>query len=83
MFAARPALLFRKGDLFAACGQTAIRENADFAAASAQLSKREQEETFSHYFKKEHRRNCRQIWTNARQSTRQHIQITLRKNRGR
>ena len=67
--------------LFTACGQTAILENGDLAAALSQLSEQEREELFSYYFQKKKQGEIAARYGRTRSTAGRHIQIALRKLR--
>ena len=67
--------------LFTACGQTAVLENADLAAALSRLSEQEQEELFAYYFQKKKQREIAARYGQTRSAAGRHIQIALRKLR--
>jgi len=67
--------------LFTACGQTAVLENANLAAALSRLSEQEQEELFAYYFQKKKQGEIAARYGQTRSSAGRHIQIALRKLR--
>ncbi len=67
--------------LFTACGQTAVLENADLAAALSRLSEQEQEELFAYYFQKKKQGEIAARYGQTRSTAGRHIQIALGKLR--